>query len=317
MENKIYNEDCFETMKRMEDNSIDLIVTSPPYNGVVNNHMYIVVGEEFGDPNKPYKRYDEYQDSKTTSGYLEWSVNLFNEFDRVVKPNRPILYNFSYNSTEPMLPYWLVNEIYNNTPWMVVDTIAWKKPKGFPNMISPNKLSRKWEFVFVLCRKDEIKTFEIREREYTTKSNGTRRYKTCPNNFIEAKNNDGFQTINKATYSSDLVKQLLDRYANDGYVVYDPFIGTGTTAIACIDYGLDYIGNEISAEQCEFAENRIKEHTSPTKKNIERMLDSYVERGYWNLSVYEDSCNLIDKHFPNHELSDYELEEITYEWLEK
>lgn len=100
MKNKIYNEDCFETMKQMGDNSIDLVLTSPPYNGVVNDHMYIVVGEEFGDPNKPYKRYDEYQDSKTTSGYLEWSVNLFNEFDRIVKPNRPILYNFSYNSTE-------------------------------------------------------------------------------------------------------------------------------------------------------------------------------------------------------------------------
>lgn len=317
MKNTIQNEDCFATMAKMEDNSVDLIITSPPYNGVVNNHMYIVVGEEFGDPNKPYKRYDEYQDNKTTQGYLDWSINLFKEFDRVIKPNRPILYNFSYNSSEPMLPYWLVNQIYNETEWMVVDTICWKKSKGFPNMISPNKLSRKWEFVFVLCRKSEIKTFEIAEREYSVKSNGTRRYKTCPNNFIEAKNNDGFQTINKATYSSDLVKQLLDRYANEGYVVYDPFTGTGTTAVACIDYGYDWIGSELSAEQCEYTLKRIEDYTLPTKKNIERMLDSYVKAGYWNLVVYEDSCDLIDKHFPNHNLSDEVLEEITYEWLEK
>ena len=259
MINKIHNEDCFDTMAKMEDNSIDLVITSPPYNGLANKNMYIVVGVEHGDITKPYKRYDEYQDDKTTEGYLDWSVKLFNEYDRVLKPNRPILYNFSYNSNEPMLPFWLVNEIYNNTPFMVVDTIVWKKPKNFPNFISQNKLSRKWEFVFVLCRKDEIKTFEIKEREYSLKSNNTRRYKKTFGNFIEAKNNDGFQTINKATYSSDLIKQLLDRYSNEGYVVYDSFIGTGTTAVACKEYGLDYIGSELSTEQCEYANNRINQ----------------------------------------------------------
>ena len=112
--------------------------------------------------------------------------------------------------------------------------------------------------MFVLCRKDEIKTFEIKEREYSLKSNNTRRYKKTFGNFIEAKNNDGFQTINKATYSSDLIKQLLDRYSNEGYVVYDSFIGTGTTAVACKEYGLDYIGSELSTEQCEYANNRLK-----------------------------------------------------------
>ena len=216
-----------------------------------------------------------------------------------------------------MLPYWLVNEIYNNTPFMVVDTICWKKPKGFPNMISPNKLSRKWEFVFVLCRKEEIKTFEIKEREYSVKSNGTRRYKKTFGNYIEAKNNDGFQTINKATYSSDLVKKLLNIYANDGYTIYDPFIGTGTTAIACADYNLNYIGSELSKEQCEYAENRLADYTTATRENIERILNTYVDRGYWNLSVYEESCDIIDSHFPNHNLNDELLEEITYEWLNK
>ena len=54
----------------------------------------------------------------------------------------------------------------------------------------------------------------------------------------------------------------------------------------------------------------------PTKKQIFDLLDSYVDMGNWNLVVYEDSCELIDKHFPNHNLTDDELEEYTYEWLE-
>ena len=65
MKNKIYNEDCFATMAKMEENSVDIVLTSPPYNGVHNKNMYIVVCEEHGNPDKPYKRYDEYLDSKS------------------------------------------------------------------------------------------------------------------------------------------------------------------------------------------------------------------------------------------------------------
>ena len=256
MNNKIYNEDCFETMKRMEDNSIDLVLTSPPYNGVKNKASYIGAG--FDKDGSPFKRYDVYVDNKNTQQYLDWSVDLFNEYDRVLKPNRVVLYNFGYQNHEPMLPYWLVNQVSQNTEWMVVDTIVWKKPKAMANMISPNKLTRRWEFVFVFCRKSELKTFEIVEREYSVKSNGTRRYKKTFSNHIEAKNNDGKTDINKATFSSDLVKQLFDIYTNDGYVVYDSFMGTGTTAFACKEYGLDYIGSELSAEQCEYTNNRLK-----------------------------------------------------------
>lgn len=256
MKNQIHNEDCFTTISKLDDNSIDLIITSPPYNGVKNKGSY----QDSGDQ----KRYDVYQDNKSTKEYLEWSVNLFKEFDRITKPNRPLLYNFSYHNHEPMLPYLLINEIYNGTEWMVVDTICWKKPVSFPNMISPNKLSRKWEFVFVFCRKSEIKTFEIAKREYNVVINGTRRYKKTFSNFVEAKNNDGCQNLNKATFSSDLISQLLLRYANENYVIYDPFIGIGTTAIACINENkrnennnYEWIGSELSTSQCEYANKRI------------------------------------------------------------
>lgn len=248
---KIFNEDCFETMKKLRDDSIDLVLTSPPYNGVVNKSMYIAVGKE--------KRYDEYVDNKSTPAYIEWTINLFKEFDRIVKPNRPILYNFSYNNYEPMLVYWLINEIYANTNWMVVDTIVWKKARNMANFMSPNKLSRKWEYVFVFCRKNEKNTFQIREREYSVKSNNTHRYKKTFSNFIEATNNDAPTELNKATYSSELVHKLLDVYANENYVIYDPFMGTGTTAYACKTYNMELkcIGSELSAEQCNYANNRL------------------------------------------------------------
>lgn len=75
--------------------------------------------------------------------------------------------------------------------------------------------------------------------------------------FVEAKNNDGACSYNKATYSSELCEKLLNIYAKPYGVVYDPFIGTGTTAVACKRMGIDCIGSEISKKQVEFAINRL------------------------------------------------------------
>lgn len=60
-------------------------------------------------------------------------------------------------------------------------------------------------------------------------------------NFIEAKNNEGSNDIHKATYSSDLVRKLLLLYVKEGSLVYDSFIGTGTTAVACIIEKIKYV----------------------------------------------------------------------------
>ncbi len=78
-------------------------------------------------------------------------------------------------------------------------------------------------------------------------------------NYIEAKNNDGVNPLNKATFSTDLIIKLLDMYlSNSGGVVYDCFMGTGTTAYACRSKGLDYVGSEISEAQVEYANQRLK-----------------------------------------------------------
>lgn len=75
-------------------------------------------------------------------------------------------------------------------------------------------------------------------------------------NYVEAANNDGRCPYNKATFSSDLVSQLVSLYSRGG-VVYDPFVGSGTTLAACEAMGIDSIGSEISDKQCEWAADRV------------------------------------------------------------
>ena len=116
-------------------------------------------------------------------------------------------------------------------------------------------MTRVCEFVFVFCRKSELMSFR------TNKEKRGSKYTTFFN-YIEAPNNDildvSINKLNGATFSTTLVLRLLDIYAKPDYVVYDSFIGTGTTAVACKSFGCNYIGSELSKAQVEFANKRLE-----------------------------------------------------------
>lgn len=244
--NKIYNEDCFDTMKRL-DKCVDVIMTSPPYNMTKRKGGYADSG-----------RYDVYNDWMSEGDYLKFTENLFNNFDKVLKQNKLVIYNFNYSIENPSLPYKLVNHILFHTPFTLVDTIIWKKKCGLPFPANKRRLSRNWEFVFVFCRKDEIDTFDIYKQISSISEKTGQKYYNIFYNFIEAKNNDEKCPYNQATYSSDLCEQLLSLYSQKNDVCYDPFMGSGTTAVACKKLGLHYIGSEISNNQCDWAKNRLE-----------------------------------------------------------
>jgi DNA modification methylase len=226
--------------------SVDMVLTSPPY-----NMTYRKGG--FGDSG----RYDVYKDWMEESEYINWMVELFNSFDLILKKNKVVAFNFGYSIENPGLPYKLVAEIESKTHFMVADTIIWKKSNGLPFPAQKQRLSRTWEFVFIFCRKDEADTFDTYKGVSSVSQKTGQTYYNVVYNMIESKNNDEVCPLNQATYSSDLCMQILNIYATKDYVVYDPFMGTGTTAVACKQLGMNYVGSEISAQQCEWAETRL------------------------------------------------------------
>ena len=100
-------------------------------------------------------------------------------------------------------------------------------------------------------------------------------------NIIEAVNNDGMNKLNKATFSIELVVKLLSMYCKPNYnndkdiLVYDSFMGTGTTAVGCIQYGVNFIGSEIDEKQCALAEKRIK---GMSLKDINKNIDKNTKK---------------------------------------
>jgi site-specific DNA-methyltransferase (adenine-specific) len=241
--NKIYCESNLETMAKMPNNFLNLIVTSPPYNITRNSSLT--------------ERYDSYEDNKTDLEYINYTINLFKEFDRVLKTNSIVLYNMSYGNENPNIMILTIADLIRNTNFTLADIIIWKKQSATPNSVSHNKLTRICEYVFILCRKSEYKTFNSNKKNVNTMESGQLVYENIFN-FITASNNDESNDLNKATFSTEFVRKLLNIYAKENSLVYDPFMGTGTTAKACIIDKHNFIGSELSQKQVDYSNKRLQ-----------------------------------------------------------
>lgn len=261
---KFVQDDCIHFMNMLSEKNrkVDVVLTSPPYNTSRPSSERSMKNHE--------GRYKVYDDLKTGEEYCDWCVNIFNHIDTILKPNGVVLWNVSYGTdatinTEGIGLMWnSISDIIRHTNFTVADKIVWKKKSALPNNVSPNKLTRICEEVFVFCRKSEYKTFHANKEVSKIGKNGQQFYKVLYN-FIEAPNNDGSTSLNKATYSSDLCVQLLNMYAPQNGIIFDPFMGTGTTGIACEILNLNCIGTEIDAEQVEYSKERLNKFR---EKNI-------------------------------------------------
>lgn len=246
MLNKIFNEDCFETIERIKDNNIkvNIVLTSPPYNTSI-----------IGNKNDKYNvRYDCFKDNMTDDEYINNTINLFNKLDSILKENGVILYNLSYSARKPSLSLKTIYNVINKTNFELVDTIVWKKENAIPDNRSSNRLTRITESIYVLARKNEIKTFQCNKEIVSVTTKNQKNYIPIYN-FIEAANNDRNNKLNKATYSTELCSKLLTIYGKENDIVYDPYMGIGTTAMSCIKLNMNYIGSEISKEQVDYFNN--------------------------------------------------------------
>lgn len=246
MSSNIICGDCISVMKEMPSGSVDCVMTSPPYNMTKRKGGNADTG-----------KYDVYVDWKDEEEYLSWSADIFNAIDNVLVQNGVVAYNFSYSIENPSLPYKLVAYIENNTDFVLVDTIVWKKKSGLPFPANEKRLSRLWEYVFVFARASEIDTFNIYKGISSVGSNGQKYYNVVYN-YIEAKNNNGKTPFNQATFSTELVDFVLSLYAKAGDTILDPFNGTGTTGVSCVGNKMDYVGIELSEKQCEYSRERIE-----------------------------------------------------------
>jgi DNA modification methylase len=248
-------------MQKLDPQSVDVVLTSPPYNtsrGIVGGDLYN------NSKNKNCSRYDKFAEFETNEDYYNFTIEIFNLFDRILKPNGVVLYNISYGSENAECMFLTIAEILKKTSFTIGDQICWKKNNAIPNNVSPNKLTRIWENVFVFCRKSEYDTYHCNKKVISTSSKGQKIYENIFNMII-TKNNDENCPYNKATFSVAFCQKLLALYAPPSVktTIYDPFMGSGTTAVACKNMEMNCYGSEISENQVKWALSRLENDEKP------------------------------------------------------
>ena len=225
--NTIYNEDCLEGMKRIPDKSVDIIITSPPYN----------IGKMHSNTTK-HGTYAG-NDMEETD-YQKWQLDIFSEMHRVLKDTGSLFYNHKVRIKKGKAIHPL--EWIFKTDFLLKQEITWDMGK------SPN------------C--DKIRFFPFSERVYWL----TKNTKTKIDNVNKLSDvwrvvptHNRKETGHIAVMPTEIADIVLQSVEGD--VVLDPFMGSGTTAIACLNAGRQYIGFELDETYHKLSLERIENHT--------------------------------------------------------
>lgn len=228
--NKVHNMDVLEGLRQIDDNSIDIIITSPPYNkaglnGKSKSERWNKTIDYGGDSNIDNKPEDVYQD---------WQLEILKECYRVLKKDGIMAYNHKNRIVKGkgyiISPYeWLLKSDFK-----IRQEIIWNRKSG-PNQ-DPSRFTPVYENIYVLT-KDKNTIFK---RKKDTD------YKTDVWTINPDRHNE-----HPAPFPIDIPRNILhniDVEEGRDIVVLDPFMGSGTTAKAAIEKGYNYIGIEIVPE---------------------------------------------------------------------
>jgi len=255
--NKIYNENCLDTMARMPDGFVDLTVTSPPYDNLrtYNGNISQWNEQKWKDVIKELYRITK------DGGVVVWVVG-----DATIKG--------SETGTSFKQALWAMECGFN-----LHDTMIYLKP-GFSAVGALKvRYAPVFEYMFVLS-KGQPKTFNpLKDRickHANAKLRGTIRNpdgttkRMSGEGKIYAKDGYGQRynvwEINPqsnghpAPFPEKLANDHIISWSNEGELVYDPFMGSGTTAKMAILNKRNWVGSEISKEYCDIAEKRINEN---------------------------------------------------------
>lgn len=245
--------DSRQLLRELNDESIHLTCTSPPYYNA-----------------REYSTWATYED------YLSFMKDVFYEVLRITKPGRMCVVNLSpvlearqsraHESKRLAIPFHFFS-LMEEMGWKYIDDIVWLKPEGAavnrnggfyqhrkPVAYKPNIVT---ETIFVFQKPAPFLIDKV-VRSY----NGDVLEQSLVKEDYERSNvwkiNPETGSDHLAPYPKELSDRIIKYYSYVGDVVLDPFIGSGTTAISCVDLKRDYIGIDIHEEYVQMTEERIK-----------------------------------------------------------
>jgi len=230
--NKVHCGDCIELMNHMPVGSIDLIVTSPPYNlrNSTGNGMKDGRGGKWENA-KLISGYETHDDAMPHDEYVEWQKNCIRAMLRVLSNDGAIFYNHKWRVQGGLLQDR--TDIVGEFP--VRQIIVWQRNGGIN--FNAGYFLPTYEVIYLICKED----FKL-----APKANAVGDVWSIP-----ADSNNP----HPAPFPVELAQRCIQ--STNAKIVLDPFIGSGTTAIAAEACKRQWIGIDISKDYCKLANERI------------------------------------------------------------
>lgn len=252
---EIYNEDCLEFLKNIPDNSIKCTITSPPYDNIRNYNGYSFPFEEIAA---------QLWRVTKVGGIIIWNVA-----DATIKGSK------TGTSMRQALYFMQLG-------FRLHDTMIYAKRNPMPANVSSKRYHQAWEYVFAFT-KDTPETFNpimVKAKfghldanmKHRGKNGDIEYKKTKRNEFTKVRNifeysvGGGHSTKDKVAFKhpaimpEQLALDMIKTWTNEGDTVFDPFLGSGTTAKMCLVSNRKFQGTELSLEYCEISKTRIEQY---------------------------------------------------------
>ncbi len=260
--------DCFEALKKIDDNSVDLIITSPPY----------------ADQRK--STYGGIHPDK----YVDWFLPITGELLRVLKPTGTFVLNIKEKVSEGERHTYVMELItaMRKQGWLWTEEFIWHKKNCYPGKW-PNRFRDAWERLLQFNKQKDFNMYQeevmvpmgdwaktrLKNLSETDKrrdnsrvgsgfgkniSKWVGRDMAYPSNVLSM----ATETSNKqhsAVFPRELPSWFIKLFTKTGDVVLDPFLGSGTTSIAALELDRNSIGIEIKEEYYQLAIKNINEQT--------------------------------------------------------
>lgn len=292
MKTEIIIGDSFEEIKKLPDNSVDLVLTSPPYADILS--------------------YGKNVSTKKPDDYVDWILPLFKEIVRVLKPSGSFILNIGdkcEGGLRSTYVFDLVSRTAKETKLKLYDTYFWYKKNGIPNGGS-KRVRNNTEYIFHYCKDPKSLKFNMKNVMEEPKESSNERYKhemtdqqgivvdgvrvrkkvlfrqskiqkedgtsesvyvykdapekVRPDNvrrFPTASASRDNTIKHPAPFHKELPLYYIKMLTDVGDIVVDTFSGIGTTGIACKELDRNYIGFEMNEIYAKFSRERIEKHS--------------------------------------------------------
>jgi site-specific DNA-methyltransferase (adenine-specific) len=295
MEQKILIGDCFDLIKELPDNSVDLVITSPPYADIINYGKNVSV--------------------KKVDDYCDWILPLFKEVYRVLKPSGSFILNINdkcvggYRNT---FIFDLISRNNSETKLKMYDYYIWHKKAGIPNG-SEKRFRNMTEWIFHFCKdKNNMKFYMDKVLEEPRGQpqhifNGQQQHifkdkilpdKIRPDNvfrFSTAGASRDNTIKHPAPYHKELPSYFINLLTDEGDLILDPFSGIGTTSLAAKELNRKSIGFELNERYADFSIKRLDSIIEDEYIVNQYTLDDVFIKSYPNRSSAGRENNLCEE----------------------